>query len=118
VRRTIEWGPTDYQRTNYGKLQGTISFPFWVEYDEKYPIFTSVDPNTDLSADTKLEINDSSETNACLRIALGMYTMREHWSERINASTLRMATLKDVQVAKQSVSMELMRHSADNAPGR
>lgn len=117
-RRTINWGPTDYDRTHAWILRGTLSFPFWLSYHEKYPIFNSADPNTDLVEDTKLSLSDSSELNATLRIGLSMYTMREHWSERINASTLRMSTSKDIQMAKQSVSMDIMRHTWDNAPGR
>ena len=53
-----------------------------------------------------------------MRIGLSMYTMREHWSERINASTLRMSSMKDLQMAKQILSMEVLRHTGDNAPGR
>lgn len=110
-RRPINLGPTDYNRTWTGVIRGTLSMPFYVSYTEKYPIFTSADPNDDLTEDTLLNIQDSSEVNAAMRIALAMYTMREHWSERMNASTLRLSTLKDVQMTKMSVSQDLMRHT-------
>lgn len=117
-RRPINLGPTDYNRTWSGVIRGTVTTPFYLSYIQKYPIFTSANPNDDLAEDTLLDIQNNSEVNASIRIALAMYTMREHWSERINASTLRLSTLKDIQMTKQSVSIELMRHTWDNAPGR
>ena len=83
-----------------------------------YPLFTSADPNDDLAEDSGLKLEDGSETNMVLRIGLSMYSMREHWSERVNAATLRMSSLKDIQMTKQGLSFELMRHTGDNAPGR
>lgn len=117
-RRTMNWGPTDYNRTWSSVLRGTITLPFWISYTDKYPIFSSANPNDDLIKDTYLDIQDGWELNAVMRIGLSMYTMREHWSERINASTLRMSALKDIQMTKQGLSMEIMRHTGDNAPGR
>ncbi len=117
-RRTMNWGPTDYNRTWSSVLRGTITLPFWISYTDKYPVFSSVDPNDDLNEDTYLDIQDGWELNAVMRIGLSMYTMREHWSERINASTLRMSALKDIQMTKQGLSIEIMRHTGDNAPGR
>lgn len=117
-RRPMNWGPTDYSRTWDSTLRWTITLPFWVSYTDKYPVFSFPDPNTALIEETYLNIQDSSELNAAMRIGLSMYVMREHWSERINASTLRMSTLKDLQMTKQGLSMEVMRHTGDNAPGR
>lgn len=112
------WGPTDYQRVQMVGGTNVMTLPFWVSYSRKYPRFVSANPNSDLASDTYIKMEDGSETNVCMRIGVMMYQMREGWSERVNAATLRMSTLKDIQMAKQSLSMDLMRHTADNAPGR
>ncbi len=83
-----------------------------------YPVFLSADPNNDLLLDSNLNIDDNSETNMVMRIGIAMYSMREHWSERVNAATLRMSSLKDIQMTKMSLSQDLMRHTGDFAPGR
>lgn len=95
-----------------------VTLPFYVSYSQNYPIFSSADPNDDLAEDSLLSIDDGSETNMTMRIGVAMYSMREHWSERVNAATLRMSSLKDIQAAKMSLSQDLMRHTGDNAPGR
>lgn len=95
-----------------------MTLPFYVSYVLDYPIFTSANPNNDLALDSLIKIEDGSETNMVMRIGLAMYSMREHWSERVNAATLRMSSLKDIQMTKQGLSFELMRHTGDNAPGR
>lgn len=95
-----------------------MTLPFYCSYASNYPILTALDPNDDLIEDSLLDISNGSETNMTMRIGIAMYQMRENWSERVNASTLRMSSLKDIQMAKQSLSMDLMRHTGDNAPGR
>lgn len=118
VQRRVAWGPTDYSRTSSIGGTNLVTLPFYVSYALDYPIFTSVNPNSDLAFDSLIKIEDGSETNMVMRIGLAMYSMREHWSERVNAATLRMSSLKDIQMTKQGLSFELMRHTGDNAPGR
>lgn len=118
AQRRVTWGPTDYQRISLVGGTNVVTLPFYVSYAQAYPILTSVDPNTDLAVDSLLKIEDNSETNMVMRIGIAMYSMREHYSERINAATLRMSSLKDIQMTKMSLSQDLMRHTGDNAPGR
>lgn len=118
AQRRVTWGPTDYQRISLVGGTNVVTLPFYVSYAQAYPILTSADPNSDLSVDSLLKIEDSSETNMVMRIGIAMYSMREHYSERINAATLRMSSLKDIQMTKMSLSQDLMRHTGDNAPGR
>lgn len=118
AQRRVTWGPTDYNRISLIGGTNVVTLPFYVSYAMKYPIFTSADPNTDLPSDSLMNIDDGSETNMTMRIGIAMYSMREHWSERVNAATLRMSSLKDIQMTKMSLSQDLMRHTGDNAPGR
>jgi hypothetical protein len=91
--------------------------PFWVYGLLRYPYFDlTIDPNTYLWSDTYLGDNASVE-NIMMRIALMMYRFRMHFSERMNASTLRMSTMKEVQWMVMSLSMDLQQHTAQYAPG-
>jgi hypothetical protein len=109
-------GPTDYWRWPMPARRG-IRPPFWVHGMVKYPYFDlTVDPNTYLGSDTLLEDNASTE-NVMMRLALLMYRYRLHFSERMNASTLRMSTMKEVQGMVMGLSMDLQQHTAQFAPG-
>lgn len=118
IQRRVTWGPTDYNRISVVGGTNVVTLPFYVSYAQNYPLFSSADPNTDLASDSLLNTEDGSETNMVMRIGIAMYSMREHWSERVNAATLRMSSLKDIQSTKMSLSQDLMRHTGDNAPGR
>ncbi len=118
-RKQIFWGPTDYNRAVQFQTAWYLPMPFWVSFVEEYPnLDLTTGLSTVLALDSKLKTEDGSELNMILRIWVSMYSMREHWSERVNASTLRLATLKDVQMAKMSVQKELMEHNSNVAPGR
>ena len=112
------YGPQDYTRWPV-RATKEVRLPFWASWRRLYPSFPkSVDPNTLLVEETYMDDSSGSTQYAMYQIAFYMYEMREHWSERQNASTLRMSTLKDVQSAKMSVSQSLMRHISETAPGR
>lgn len=112
------YGPQDYTRQSV-RWAKQIMVPFYIAGRYKYPkLAQNVDPNTLLSTDLKLQDEDGSTQWALYQIAYFMYEMRENWSERQNASTLRMSSMKDIQWAKMSISQSLMRHVMDTAPGR
>lgn len=116
---TYVLGPSDYNRGPYRKSR-VIETPFWIQGYKPYPKFdvNNQDPNIYLSYETYLSFDNGSLDNMLMRIALQMYTMREHWSERMNAATLRMSTLKDIQMVKMSLSMDIEKHTMQNATGR
>lgn len=108
-------GPTDYWRGPTPNRQA-LKFPFWIYGIIMYPEFDlTLDPNTYLATETYL-INAAIE-NCIMRIALLMYQYRLHLSERMNASTLRISTMKEVQGMVMGLSMDLQAHLAQYAPG-
>lgn len=111
--------PSDYYRWPFKSTQ-SINTPFWVSWIVNYPYFdvSTVDPNTYLWEETYLDFDKWAVRWYVLKIGMNMYSMREHWSERMNAATLRISTLKDIQMAKMWVQQDFMKHVAENAPGR
>lgn len=116
--RYVIW-PSDYYRWPFKSTQ-SINTPFWVYGIKFYPYFelSGFDPNNYLGEETYLDYDKWAVRNCLMRIGIDMYRQREGWSERMNAATLRLATLKDIQMAKMALSQDLMRHTAENAPWR
>lgn len=116
--RYVIW-PSDYYRWPFKSTQ-SINTPFWVYGIKYYPYFelSGVDPNTYIASETYLDYDKWAVRNCIMRIGVDMYRQREWWSERMNAATLRLATLKDIQMTKMSLSQDLMRHTSENAPWR
>lgn len=110
-------GPTDYWR-GPTPARRAAQLPFWIFGYKAYPLFDlSLNANTFLSTDTLLVDNTASVENVMIKIALMMYQYRLHFSERMNASTLRMSTMKEVQGMVMSLSMDLQKHTGLYATG-
>lgn len=110
--------PTDYNKVPPNNTWALYT-PFWLRWVIKYPKFdiSLVDPNTVLNEDTELSEDTWVAEFIILRIALEMYKMRKHWSDRMNSSTLRVSTSMDLDKLIQNLSFELQRYTISFAPG-